>query len=67
MAAHRLGLGPQFTGIVSDLLGAFTDVGQDALRWALVISLIFNVISALLYLLAARTIKDDLEASKDMN
>ncbi len=62
-----LGLGPQFTGIVSDLLGAFTDVGQDALRWALVISLIFNVISALLYLLAARTIKDDLEASKHMN
>ncbi|MEM7081033.1 MAG: MFS transporter [Pseudomonadota bacterium] len=41
-----LGLGPQMTGIFSDLLFAFTDLGQDALRWAMVIVLIFNVISA---------------------
>ena len=56
-----LGLGPQFTGIASDILNATTDLGVDSLRWALVISLIFNVLSAVLYLLAARTIKQDLE------
>ena len=39
-----LGLGPQFTGIASDILHATTDLGADALRWALVISLIFNLI-----------------------
>lgn len=62
-----LGLGPQFTGIASDVLNATTDLGPDSLRWALVISLIFNVVSAILYLLAARTIKEDLAASKQMN
>ena len=53
-----LGLGPQFTGIVSDILNP--SLGADSLRWALVVSLIFNLISAVLYLLAARTIKEDL-------
>ena len=55
-----LGLGPQFTGIASDVLAATTDLGADSLRWALVISLVFNVLSALFYLLAAKTLKDDL-------
>ena len=55
-----LGLGPQFTGIASDVLHATTDLGVDSLRWALVISLVFNLVSAILYLLAARTIKQDL-------
>ena len=62
-----LGLGPQFTGIASDVLFATTDLGQDSLRWALVLSLIFNVVSALLYLGAGRTLKEDLEASKSFN
>jgi len=62
-----LGLGPQFTGIASDVLFVTTDLGQDSLRWALVLSLIFNVISALLYLGAGRTLKEDLEASKNFN
>tara|TARA_X000000368_G_C22455799_1_gene461047 strand:- start:74 stop:508 length:435 start_codon:yes stop_codon:yes gene_type:complete len=62
-----LGLGPQFTGIASDILFVTTDLGQDSLRWALVLSLIFNVISALLYLGAGRTLKEDLEASKNFN
>jgi hypothetical protein len=44
-----------------------TSLGQDSLRWALVISLIFNVISAILYLMAARTIKEDLAASRSMS
>ncbi|MFT7651952.1 MAG: MFS family permease [Limisphaerales bacterium] len=55
-----LGLGPQFTGIASDVLNITTDLGADSLRWALVISLIFNVVSAILYFLASRTIKQDL-------
>ena len=62
-----LGLGPQFTGIASDILFVTTDLGQDSLRWALVLSLIFNVISAVLYLGAGRTLKEDLEASKNFN
>ena len=56
-----LGLGPQFTGVASDLLNATTDLGVHSLRWALVISLVFNLVSAILYLLAARTIRQDLE------
>jgi predicted MFS family arabinose efflux permease len=62
-----LGLGPQFTGIASDLLFVSTDLGDDSLRWALVLSLIFNVVSALLYLGAGKTLKADLEASKNFN
>ena len=60
-----LGLGPQFTGIASDLLFAWTDLGADSLRWALVISLMFNVVSALLYLAAGKTIRADLETSRE--
>lgn len=59
-----LGLGPQFTGIASDVLNATTDLGVHSLRWALIISLIFNVVSAILYLIAARTIRADLESIK---
>ncbi len=62
-----LGLGPQFTGIASDVLHATTTLGDDALRWALVISLIFNLISALLYLSASRTLEADMAASASMN
>ncbi len=57
-----LGLGPQFTGIASDILAATTDLGDESLRWALVISLMFNVVSALAYLLAARWLRDDLDS-----
>ena len=62
-----LGLGPQFTGIASDILFVTTDLGQDSLRWALVLSLIFNVISAVLYLGAGRTLQADLDASKSFD
>ncbi len=60
-----LGLGPQFAGILSDVLAAGFDLGQDSLRWALVICLIFNVISALCYLIASRTLREDLPAVTD--
>lgn len=62
-----LGLGPQFTGIASDVLHATTDLGHDSLRWALVISLVFNVVSAVMYLMAARTLQEDLDAAKNMS
>ncbi len=55
-----LGLGPQFTGIASDVLQATTDLGVESLRWALVISLIFNVLSSVFYILAAKTLREDL-------
>ena len=61
-----MGLGPQFTGIASDLLFAWTDLGADSLRPALVISLSFNVVSALLYLAAGKTIRADLETSRKL-
>ena len=62
-----LGLGPQFTGIASDVLMATTEIGQDSLRWALVISLIFNFISAIMYFFASKTLKEDLQTSKEMS
>ena len=45
---------------ISDLLNWYTDLGVDALRWAMVIVLIFNVISAIGYIIAARYLLDDL-------
>lgn len=54
-------------GIVSDLLNAFTELGSESLRWSLVICLVFNLISALLYLIAGRTIKDDLAEGRAMS
>lgn len=62
-----LGLGPQFTGIASDVLNATTSLGADSLRWALVLSLVFNVVSAILYLMAGRTLQEDMDASAQMN
>ena len=62
-----LGLGPQFTGIASDVLNATTSLGADSLRWALVLSLIFNVVSAVLYLMAGRTLKQDMQRSAELN
>ncbi len=56
-----IGIGPQFVGIASDVLNAHTGLGNHALRWALIAILGFNVLSAVLYMLAARTIRDDLK------
>jgi MFS family permease len=59
-----LGLGPQITGILSDVLFEFTALGPDALRWAMVLVLTFNVISAVLYIIAAKFLPNDLPGSK---
>jgi predicted MFS family arabinose efflux permease len=58
-----MGLGPQFVGIASDLLNAFTGLGEDSLRWALVSTLAFSVVATFCYLRAATTLKDDLARS----
>ena len=60
-----LGLGPQLVGILSDVYSSTTDLGIDALRWAMVSVLILNVISTIFYLFAAKYLKDDLAAKPD--
>jgi len=62
-----LGLGPWFVGIASDVLASTTELGSESLRWALVITLVFNVISAACYLFAARSLRDDLANSHAMS
>ncbi|MDG2277750.1 MAG: MFS transporter [Pseudomonadales bacterium] len=59
-----LGLGPQLTGIISDVLHATTALGVDSLRWSMVSVLGLNVISTLFYLIAAKYLIDDLKAPK---
>jgi MFS family permease len=59
-----MGVGPQFTGILSDVFQATTDFGVDSLRWALVVSLVFNLFAAVLYWYAARTLREDLATAK---
>ena len=56
-----LGLGPQVTGILSDVINATTSLGPDSLRWAMVCVLIFNVISAILYIMAGKTVAEDMK------
>jgi len=55
-----LGLGPQITGILSDTINLTTDLGVDSLRWAMVSVLVFNIISAVLYIMAGRTVVEDM-------
>lgn len=56
------GLGPPAIGLLSDLYasGGFA----VPLRWALITGLCVNSISALLFLLAARTVREDLKRAK---
>jgi MFS family permease len=55
-----MGMGPLFIGFASDSLGAAGVV--DPLRWAILIILCFTVWTVLHYLLAARTLREDLAA-----
>lgn len=56
------GIGPSTTGYVSDLL--VPSVGGNSLRYALVIIGVVNLWAALHYVLAARTVRQDLEATE---
>ena len=56
-----LGAGPVVTGVISDLYGS--DTGADGIRFALAISLVFNLWGALHFWLASRHLERDLAAS----
>jgi MFS family permease len=66
-----LGLGPMFTGAVSDTINSYllsrgVDEQQalaDGLRWALRVTIMINLWSALHYILAARTLREDIKSS----
>ena len=49
-----MGLGPVIVGATSDLLNAYTGLGVQSVRWALVSVLLFNVMSTVFYLMAAK-------------
>ena len=55
-----LGLGPVFTGLVSDSLTS--RMGPDGLRWAMVITCLSWIPAVALYLLATRTLRQDTAA-----
>jgi len=57
-----MGLGPQLTGIVSDLLAK--PFGGDSLRYALAVISLLNIGAALHFYLASRTLLQDLEFAK---
>lgn len=58
-----LGAGPQAVGILSDhFSGRF---GAHSLRYALLTVVVFNVVAAGLYLVAARTVRADIAARDD--
>ena len=56
------GLGPSITGLISDRLA--TSYQQNSLRYALVIIGVVNVWAAVHYVLAGRTVRQDLEATE---
>lgn len=60
-----LGLGPQITGVLSDVLTYNTDLGVHALRWAMVTVLFLNVVSTIFYLFSAKYLRADLAEPTD--
>jgi MFS family permease len=62
-----MGLGPLLVGATSDLLNIYTDLGHYSLRWALVSVLVFNVLSTVFYLMAAKDLKSDLARSHELS
>ena len=63
-----LGLGPMFTGALSDVFKKVlisqgvdgTVAVADGLRWAIRATVVFNLWSALHYYLASRTLREDI-------
>jgi predicted MFS family arabinose efflux permease len=56
-----LGLGPQFTGIISDLLRP--EFGEESLRWSLLICSLMNIWAAYHFYVAGKYLRNDLEAT----
>lgn len=61
-----MGLGPLIVGATSDLLMAYSDLGVHSIRWALVSVLVFNILSTVFYLLAAKDLKSDLARAHEL-
>lgn len=61
-----MGLGPLIVGATSDLLMAYSDLGVYSIRWALVSVLVFNILSTVFYLLAAKDLKSDLARAHEL-
>jgi predicted MFS family arabinose efflux permease len=55
-----LGLGPQVTGVLSDVLNASTDLGDGSLRAALICVLFVNLLATLFYWMAGRDLVADM-------
>lgn len=62
-----MGMGPVIVGVTSDLLNAYTDLGAESIRWALVSVLVFNVLSTVFYLMAGKDLKSDLARSDELS
>jgi len=58
-----LGAGPQAVGILSDYFSP--RFGSQSLRYALLIMLIFNVVAAAFYLVAARSVRVDIASREE--
>ena len=58
-----MGLGPWATGLISDLFAP--ELGDESLRYALVIVVLANLWCAIHYFLSARTLKDDLSRAPE--
>ena len=54
-----LGLGPMATGLVSDALTPL--LGDNALRWAMSVTVLFNCWCGFHYYCCSKTIREDLE------
>jgi MFS family permease len=58
-----LGLGPLAVGIVSDIFAQGLGLGEaEGVRWALIVAALFGIVSSLLFFLARKTIREELES-----
>ncbi len=60
-----MGLGPTLVGVLSDVLMPAT--GENSIRYALCVSVVLNAWSAVHFLIGARTLKQDLADSEELN
>lgn len=54
-----LGLGPLTVGMLSDIFSAHIGAGE-AIRWSLIVTALVSIAASVAFLLAARTIRDDI-------
>ncbi|MCP5180381.1 MAG: MFS transporter [Pseudomonadales bacterium] len=61
-----MGLGPLIVGATSDWMNAYTDLGVESIRWAMVGVLVFNLLSAFFYWISSRDLQADLARAKEL-